>query len=647
MLERLHKRTKFCIAICVDATVAATTLWISYWFLAQVFNTGAAERFWWLLPVSSVITVCLFYFFGLYRAVLRFAGARFFVQVIVSSLIVSGLVASIALASVYGERVGFPRRVFVLFALMLSVGSASTRLFVRWCFERRANRNRIPAVIYGAGSGGSQLFAATRYGGQYSAKAFIDDDSEQQGKTIHGLRVFSRDKIKTLIESKKIQVVLLAMPSIDQNNRSEIINYLQQFNVVIKTTPSLIELVSGKASVSDLHNLSFEDLMSRPTMRANEDLARYCVTEKSVMVTGAGGSIGSELCRQIIARKPCEIVLFEISESALFYIEQELLSRKSQLGSKVNIISILGSVLDKKRLEEVIREYSVTSVFHAAAYKHVPMVEANPIEGMNNNVIGTRRVAEVCADTGVKSFVMVSTDKAVRPTNLMGASKRVAELVAQSIAINNSGLNTCIVRFGNVLGSSGSVVPTFREQIKCGGPVTITHPDMTRFFMSIPEASQLVMQAGAMAKNAEIFVLDMGSPVRIVDLAKRMIEFAGLSVCDTEHPNGDIEIKFTGLRPGEKMYEELSISGALSPTEHSKIRESQEEKPASTTTLLLIDKMEVAIELRDIKKMLDALFQLVPEYNPSDLYANSKTGEVLIHTNESILEGMQTLPATE
>ena len=391
-------------------------------------------------------------------------------------------------------------------------------------------KNRIPVVIYGAGLGGHQLFSALRYGGHYAPVAFIDDDPANQGKLIHGIQVFPFEKLESLISTKKVHTILLAMPALSHDKRAEIITRLQKYNIVIKTTPSLSEIISGKANLSDLHNLSTEDLMSRPTVQANEDLAGYCVRGKSVLVTGAGGSIGSELCRQILIRKPTTIVLYEMTESSLFYIEQELLTRVGKVDTEIQVVAVLGSVLDANRLKETMLKYEVNSVFHAAAYKHVPMLETNPIEGVRNNVIGTKRVAEASIWAGVESMVVVSTDKAVRPTNLMGATKRFAELVVQAIADTKCNMKICMVRFGNVLGSSGSVVPTFREQIKCGGPVTVTHPDMTRFFMTIPEAAQLILQAGAMANNAEIFVLDMGEPVRIYDLAKQLIERSGFQV---------------------------------------------------------------------------------------------------------------------
>ena len=612
MLKNLRRGQKLLIAMLADAVTAAAALLFSYWIIELTFNKQATNM-WWLLPLASATTVGTFYFIGLYRTILRFSNSRFFINVIVSSLVVTGLVSAIALASVYGEQLDFPRRLFVLFAITLSVGAACSRLFARIFFERRQSKTRTPVVIYGAGSGGNQLFSALRYGWQYAPIAFIDDDPAKQGKMMHGLSVLPFRKLEPLIKSKGVQAVLLAMPAISPDRRSEIIVKLQEFNVAIKTTPRLSELISGKASLGDIHNLSIEDLMSRPAVQANEDLASKCVSGKSVLVTGAGGSIGSELCRQILRRNPKKIVLFEMTESVLFYIEQELIKRVKLLEVDVQIVAVLGSVLDTKRLKDTVRKHIVGTVFHAAAYKHVPMLESNQIEGVRNNVIGTKRVAEVCASCDVTSLVVVSTDKAVRPTNLMGATKRFAELVVQAIANSNKQMNTCMVRFGNVLGSSGSVVPTFQEQIRCGGPVTVTHPEMTRYFMTIPEASQLVMQAGAMANNAEVFVLDMGKPMRIYDLAKRMIELSGFQPRDADHPNGDIEIVFSGLRPGEKMYEELSINGHLEPTLHPKIQQSIENRIVESEVLLASVQLETAIESCDEGEAIRILRDLISQ----------------------------------
>ena len=618
LIRTLTPRAKLVLGMCVDAVTASAALIFSGWFLNLIFETAAAEALWWLPLAASLITVSSFYFMGLYRTILRFAGPRFFINVGVSSFMVAGLVASVSLAYIYGESLGFPRRVFLLFGITLAISSASTRLAVRWYLEKDSKKNRIKTIIYGAGDGGHQLYYALRHGGQHSVVAFVDDDPLQQRRRIHELGVYSPSKLGTLIREKKVEAILLAMPGISQAARAEIVAKLQQHDVVVKTTPKLSELISGKASLSDIYDLSVEDLMSRPLVAADEELANRCVAGKSVLITGAGGSIGSELCRQIASRRPTTVVLYEMTESALFYIEQELLSIVKKTGDSITIVPVLGSVLDTTRLKETMQRHKTDSVFHAAAYKHVPMVEANPIEGVRNNVLGTMCVVQACGWANIQSLVVVSTDKAVRPTNLMGATKRFAELIVQALAENTPNMNVCMVRFGNVLGSSGSVIPTFQEQIRCGGPVTVTHKEMTRYFMTIPEASQLVLQAGAMADSAEVFVLDMGEPKQIYELATDLIELSGHQVLDSEHPNGDIEIIFTGLRPGEKMHEELSINGCLKQTDHPKISHSLEGDQDSKALILLVEELEKAIENYDEDAVIRVVCSAVPEYVPSN-----------------------------
>jgi len=618
MNEQIKRGSKLIVTMFVDMLTMFVSIALTYLFLKDVISDETALRFWWLLPTSSVLLIATFFFTGVYRTVLRYAGSRFFIQIIASSIVASGLLSAIWFASVYGGNTGgFPRSFFALYAIILCVGTAGSRLTARWFFDRQLNYNRTPALIYGAGAAGYQLYSSLRYGGDFAPIAFIDDNPLLQGRTIQGLKVYGLNKLQKLIETKKIRTILLAMPVIARERRISIIEKLQAFDVSIKTTPSLSDIISGKAHLADLHNLSIEDLMSRPAVQPNESLASQCVFGKSVLVTGAGGSIGSELCRQIIQRNPTTIVLYEMTESALFYVEQELEDRLEKLSSSATVVSILGSVLDVNRLKEVMMKYNVKSVFHAAAYKHVPMLEANPIEGIRNNVIGTKRVAEACVCADVESFVVVSTDKAVRPTNLMGATKRFAELIVHAIVHSKTDMKTCMVRFGNVLGSSGSVVPTFREQIRMGGPVNVTHQDMTRYFMSIPEASQLVLQAGAMATDTEIFVLDMGDPIRIYDLAKRMIKLSGFQVLDDEHPNGDIKIVFTGLRPGEKMFEELSMEDNLEATNHPKIRIAIETRD-DVNIIELSNRLQNAIDGNEDDTVFQIVCQAVPEYTPSE-----------------------------
>lgn len=602
----------------VDATTASTAVVLTYYLNPRNFVEATASQLWWLILVAGVLAVMVFSLAGLYRTILRFAGARFFLKVILSSVIVTAVLAAITFGYLRSVELNFPRSSTITFAMLLSVGASCSRLFARYYIEHKANKNRERAIIYGAGAGGHQLFSTIRYGGEYAPVAFIDDDPESQGKSVHGLKVYGFDAIDRLIKTKKVTTVLLAMPGMSHRNRAKIIEKLQKFNVKIQSTPNLTDWITNKAVLSELHNLSIEDLMSRTPVEVNEELASRCITGKSVFISGAGGSIGSELCRQVLVRKPKTIVLYELSESSLFYIQQELLKRLENIDAKIKIVAVLGSVLDSTRLKSILSKYKVDSVFHAAAYKHVPMIEENAIEGIRNNIIGTKRLVESCVWANVRNLVIISTDKAVRPTNLMGATKRFAELVVQTIAKDSQSMRTCLVRFGNVLGSSGSVVPIFREQIKSGGPVTVTHPEMKRYFMTIPEASELVLQAGGMANDSEVFVLDMGEAELIVDLARRMISGAGLTEKTDDNPNGDILIKFTKLRPGEKMFEELSYDNQLEHTSHEMIRKSNEKMPNLKEIREMVELLEKAVDNRDDEKMLTLVCRAVPEYEPSD-----------------------------
>ena len=425
-------------------------------------------------------------------------------------------------------------------------------------------------------------------------------------------------KLPALMKSSGVSTVLLALPSTDPIRRAEIVKELKAFGVKkIETMPSFSELVTKQATFGDLRTLSIEDILTRTEVRTDEELAEKCVLGKSVMVTGAGGSIGSELCRQIIKRKPKTVVLFDNAESSLFYIEREINQRISKTNDKTQVVAVLGSVTDESRLREILNEYKVESVFHAAAYKHVSMLEKNQLEGARNNIIGTRCVFDAAAWAKCSSLVVVSTDKAVQPTSFMGATKRFAELVVQAKAQSNTKMKTCLVRFGNVLGSSGSVVPIFQEQIQSGGPVTVTNPEATRYFMTIPEASQLILQAGAMGTEADVFMLQMGEPIRILDLAKRMIALAEYTVKNDENPNGDIEITFKGLLPGEKLHEQLVHGDKLDATQHKMILVSKEELPEQSTVLHVSSKIEEAIANGDVVEILVAMKQLIPDFIPS------------------------------
>jgi FlaA1/EpsC-like NDP-sugar epimerase len=494
-----------------------------------------------------------------------------------------------------------------------------SRLLARWLLsEVNVNNNNV--LIYGAGTAGRQLSTALNHTSEYKTVAFIDDARDIYHHSINGLKVYSKDDLEYLIERKNIKEVLLAIPSISRIRRTEIINYLETYPVKVRSLPSVSELAKGKVKVNDLLEIDVRDLLGRDAVKPNSKLLKTNIFKKSVLVTGAGGSIGSELCRQILFLKPKKIILYDISESSIYLIEQEL---KNIDKSNVEIFPVLGSIANTQRMKVVCKDYGVQTIYHAAAYKHVPLVELNPTQGVLNNVIGTMSTAKAAIDSNVETFVLISTDKAVRPTNVMGASKRVAELVLQALAKQHH--NTCftMVRFGNVLDSSGSVIPLFRKQIKQGGPVTVTHKDIVRYFMTIPEAVELVIQAGALAKGGEVFVLDMGEPIRIYDLAVKMIKLSGLHVLDENNLGGDIEIKYTGLRAGEKLFEELLVGYKSSPTENKLILRAEEKMISWDKLEPILTEIKEASIGTEIDKTYKLLKKLVPEFNPSNTISDN------------------------
>jgi FlaA1/EpsC-like NDP-sugar epimerase len=495
------------------------------------------------------------------------------------------------------------------------------------------------ALIYGAGSAGRKLAAGLSINKEVDVRGFIDDDRKLQGNTINGVAVYSTLNIRSLIFELEITDVLLAIPSVDQARRNEIINSLEGCGVRVRTLPGLTDMASGRVRISDLHDLDMNDLLGRKVVPPDVALLEKNIRNMNVLITGAGGSIGGELCRQIIKYSPRSLVLVESSEYSLYSIYEELkkllneiseleedvsqdFDKKGVERSEINLIPCLASVRDRELIKTIFTSYRPNTVFHAAAYKHVPLVEQNPSEGILNNVMGTLNCAEVSLETGVSYFTLISTDKAVRPTNVMGASKRIAEQVLQAMAQiaekEGKEIKFSMVRFGNVLGSSGSVTPLFSAQIKAGGPITLTHLEVTRYFMTIPEAAQLVIQASSMANGGDVFVLDMGQPVRIYDLATKMIHLSGLILRDDKHPQGDIEIKVVGLRPGEKLYEELLIGNNPEPTAHPKIMKAQEEFFAWDELKQELESLALVLRKSDPQLIRAALKRLVPEYEPGD-----------------------------
>ncbi|MCC9000403.1 MAG: polysaccharide biosynthesis protein, partial [Candidatus Contendobacter sp.] len=531
----------------------------------------------WLFPLAAAILIPTFAVVGLYRPILRYADESLLYTIVLGVSI--GVLLMMAVWVFLREGL-VPRSSWLIGWLVLIALVGGGRLLLRRTLRRRFRRAAAPrtsVIIYGAGEAGAQLVNALRFSTELEPAVFVDDNPQLWGSVVRGLKVRASSKLPRLIAKYEAKMILLALPSAPHRQRRDILEALAGLPVRVMDLPTLAELTSGARRIDEFREIEVADILGRDSVQPNETLLRARVSAKVVMVTGAGGSIGAELCRQILALRPRRLVLFERSEYALYAIEQELSAMLANMGQPpVELIPLLGSVIHRRRLQIAMERFAVQTVYHAAAYKHVPIVECNPIEGVQNNVVGTWRAAEAAIAAGVETFVLISTDKAVRPTNVMGATKRLAELILQGLAEEGGATRLCMVRFGNVLDSSGSVVPLFREQIRQGGPVTVTHPEVERYFMTIPEAAQLVIQASALAQGGDVFLLDMGEPVRILDLARRMIRLSGLEVRDADHPDGDIEIQFAGLRSGEKLREELLIGADDAPTEHPMIRRARE-----------------------------------------------------------------------
>ena len=519
---------------------------------------------------------------------------------------------------------GIPRTIGLIqpILLLLFVGAsrAVASIGLGGLYQGRIKRAALPQMlIYGAGSAGRQLAAAMANSPEMRVVGFLDDDDRLHGHVLNGLPIYNPQDLSAVLVDVPVTDVLLALPSATRQRRNSILAALAEHHLAVRTLPSVSDIASGKVNLSDVHDLDIDDLLGREPVKPNGLLLNRNTHGKTVLVTGAGGSIGSELCRQILRCQPQQLLLVEMSEFALYQIHQELEVAASALqtdGVSIEIVPLLASVCDEVRMDEIMRTWRPHTVYHAAAYKHVPLVEHNPAEGVRNNVWGTMVCAQMAARNGVPNFVLISTDKAVRPTNIMGATKRLAEMVLQALAATHK-TSFAMVRFGNVLGSSGSVVPLFREQIKNGGPITLTHADITRYFMTIPEAAQLVIQAGAMGTGGDVFVLDMGEPVRIADLARRMVELSGLSLRDAANPEGDIEITVTGLRPGEKLYEELLIGDNPKPTQHARIMKAQEEFMPWDELQARLNALQTCMQANDVPAIRGMLQELVPGYSPT------------------------------
>ncbi|MDQ0013672.1 FlaA1/EpsC-like NDP-sugar epimerase [Variovorax boronicumulans] len=610
-LLAMPRPAKRLLALAVDATLCVLCVWVAFSLRYEQWITLRGIQ-WVAVVVAIAGALPLFVASGLYRAIFRYAGPAAFMAVVRACALFG--VGYGLLFSVIGVS-GVPRTVGFLMPLLLFLAVACSRMFARYwlggMYMSAIDRKALPqVVIYGAGGAGLQLAAALTQSREMMVRCFVDDDERLQGNTLHGLRIESPDWLKDNAARLGITDVLLAMPSASRARRAEILNQLLPLYLHVRTLPALADLANGRVQIHDLLEVDIEDLLGRDPVAPMGDLLHRNIRHQVVLVTGAGGSIGSELCRQIVQLSPKTLLLVDMNEYALYGIHQEL----EALAPHIHVVPLLASVCDAARLREVMRAWHPDTVYHAAAYKHVPLVEHNPVEGVRNNAMGTLTAAQVAMECKVRRFVLISTDKAVRPTNIMGASKRLAEMTLQGLAQQKSSTCFSMVRFGNVLGSSGSVVPLFRRQIEAGGPITLTHADITRYFMTIPEAAQLVIQASAMAEGGDVFVLDMGEPVRIIDLARRLVELSGRTVRDDASPDGDIELHVTGLRPGEKLYEELLIGDNALPTAHPRVMKAHEACLPQEELWRQLEVLNAALRNSDVPALKRTLQQMLPGY---------------------------------
>jgi FlaA1/EpsC-like NDP-sugar epimerase len=638
-LPRRHKRI---LQVLTDIFLVWFALWMAF-----VVRLGLDEmvnpltQHVWLFVSAPVVAIPLFIRFGMYRAVMRYFGNDALIAII-KAVTLSSLILGVLLYWYSNHQNVVPRSIIFNYWWLSLIMIGGLRFAMRQYFMGdwfsavqhvpfTSRDDGLPKVaIYGAGAAGNQLVTALRMGRVMRPVAFIDDDSGIADRVISGLQVYKPKHIQQMIDNTGAQEILLAIPSSNRGRRREILGFLEGFPLHVRSVPGFMDLASGRVKVDDIQEVDIADLLGRDAVPAQGDLLEHCIKGQSVLVTGAGGSIGSELCRQILALGPTTLLLFEHSEFNLYSILSELEQRIARESLSIRLLPILGSVRNQEKLLDVMKSWRVDTVYHAAAYKHVPMVEHNIAEGLLNNVIGTLNTAQAALQAGVSNFVLISTDKAVRPTNVMGSTKRLAELTLQALSremapvmfgdtTNVSRVNKTrftMVRFGNVLGSSGSVIPLFHKQIKSGGPLTVTHPKITRYFMTIPEAAQLVIQAGSMGQGGDVFVLDMGEPVRIVELAEKMIHLSGLSVRSEKNPHGDISIEFTGLRPGEKLYEELLIGDNVAATQHPMIMTANEDYLSWDVLKVKLSELLRAVDQDDYARVRQLLRDTVSGYSP-------------------------------
>ena len=608
--------SKVFLAAATDSALSVGLLFVAY-VLVQTDMFVAWHSCLPLLIWAAIIAPICFYFTGLYKEITRYIGPIFAVRVVAG---VALLTVALLIVSFYTTRVAnLPRTVPIIYFVLTTLAVGSTRLGARWWLLGKGGYSKnYKVAIFGAGAAGIGLHSALIHGREQSVVAFIDDDPKLQGRKIRNVPVYSSENLEQVFVKHDIKALLLALPSASRARRLKLVEKATAYSVRVLTVPTLAELDDGTASVGQLRPVKVDDLLGRTPVAANEELMHRHISGKSVLVTGAGGSIGSELCRKIMQAGPTRLVLLEQCEHNLYTIEKEIRHMISKRGGEMLLETSLGSVNDRVLLDRLLVAQRIETVYHAAAYKHVPMVEKHETAGVETNVFGTLTMAQAALRAGVKAFIFVSTDKAVRPTSVMGASKRLAEIILQSMnEISKSRTIFSMVRFGNVLGSSGSVIPLFQEQLERGGPVTVTHAEMVRYFMTIPEAASLVIQAGAMARGGEVFVLDMGEPVKIIDLAKNMIRLAGRTLRNENHPSGEIEIQITGTRPGEKLYEELLISSDSTTTEHESIGLAREPFESWNSLEAKLDRLQTAVDQRDDGVVRKLLGELVGGYEAS------------------------------
>lgn len=637
---KLSRSVKQLLLMVSDSVLLLVTLAFSMALLGQDFFSYKQSFYLYLLFANSA-SILLFGKLGLYRAIVLYMGFQSVLVVLQGITAATALLAAAIVLSGQSLEPAMPLLgIYWMMSLLFIGGSRfAAKLILQALIQNF--RPKEPVIIYGAGSSGMQLVAALQSGNQYLPVAFVDDGQQIVGSTVHGIRVYSPNSLYELIESFSVRQILLAIPSATHAERKEILNRLEHLPVHVKTVPDLFDMVTGRMGVDEIQDVDIEDLLGRDTVPPNPGLLGACITGQAVMVTGAAGSIGAELCRQIVLLRPSRLVLLDNFEFGLYEIENELQETLIGLSAtdQVEIVALLGSVCNKVLMENAMSEFELDTVYHAAAYKQVPMVEKNIVEGVQNNIFGTLVAATAAARNQVKNFVFISTDKAVRPSNVMGATKRFAEQILQAMSHRDGATRFSMVRFGNVLGSSGSVVPLFRKQISQGGPVTVTHPEVTRYFMTVQEAAQLVIQAGSMSRGGDVFVLDMHEPIKIVDLAKKMIHLMGYDVKDENSYRGDIAVEYTGLRPGEKLYEELLIGESVTGTDHPKILRAEEEFLSWPRLEELLSRLRAACDRGDVVAVRELLIEAVDGFEPQHdimdpLWPSKRQGQLSLESSE-------------